>query len=633
MFTDLSKWIWLQEKAEPDTYAEFYDSFIFDGKKTKILISADSNYALYINGKYVYSGQYPDFPHFKVYDEIDITRYSKKGENKVAVVVWYHGTAHMSYYPGKAALRYEVYSDDRLCAYSSARTLSRKSRSFVNGEMKLITMQLGYGFHYDFTKEDDWKKGKLCCFENSIVVPQKLPLIVRPQKRCVIEKCRKATLIKNEDFLLYDIGGEEAGFLSFSISSQTEQTITISYGDHIADGRVRRIIGGRDFSVRMTLKKGENEIMYPLRRLGGRYLEITAEEPIVVNYIGLCPVNYPLKHKKRRFDSPLRQKIYDVSVRTLLLCMHDHYEDTPWREQGLYTMDSRNQILCGYYAFGERDFARACLKLFSVDNRKDTLVSICVPTSLDLVIPSFSLVYFTEIYEYLKYTGDKTLGYEVYPKLLAILNTFISRMENGLVPTFPGKNNWNFYEWSEGLEGTCCVAQKKDVDAALNCMLVLALENMQKISKILGKDVDYKAAINSLRRNIHKTFYDEKSGLYKNSVRDNRKSELVNALCVLCRAAKGDVARKICAVLADDDNDLTRITLSMACFKYDALLLTDKGYKDYILSDIDRKYKIMLDAGATSFWETEKGESDFDGAGSLCHGWSAMPVYYYCKLK
>jgi hypothetical protein len=122
-------------------------------------------------------------------------------------------------------------------------------------------MQLGYGFHYDFTKEDDWKKGKLCCFENSIVVPQKLPLIVRPQKRCVIEKCRKATLIKNEDFLLYDIGGEEAGFLSFSISSQTEQTITISYGDHIADGRVRRIIGGRDFSVRMTLKKGENEIV------------------------------------------------------------------------------------------------------------------------------------------------------------------------------------------------------------------------------------------------------------------------------------------------------------------------------------------------------------------------------------
>ena len=39
-----------------------------------------------------------------------------------------------------------------------------------------------------------------------------------------------------------------------------------------------------------------------------------------------------------------------------------------------------------------------------------------------------------------------------------------------------------------------------------------------------------------------------------------------------------------------------------------------------------------LDAGATSVWETEKGEADFNRAGSLCHGWSAMPVYYYHVL-
>jgi hypothetical protein len=37
----------------------------------------------------------------------------------------------------------------------------------------------------------------------------------------------------------------------------------------------------------------------------------------------------------------------------------------------------------------------------------------------------------------------------------------------------------------------------------------------------------------------------------------------------------------------------------------------------------------MLFAGATSFWETGRGGDDFDRAGSLCHGWSALPVYYY----
>ena len=36
----------------------------------------------------------------------------------------------------------------------------------------------------------------------------------------------------------------------------------------------------------------------------------------------------------------------------------------------------------------------------------------------------------------------------------------------------------------------------------------------------------------------------------------------------------------------------------------------------------------MLDCGATTFWETEKGAADFEGAGSLCHGWSAFPIYF-----
>ena len=44
------------------------------------------------------------------------------------------------------------------------------------------------------------------------------------------------------------------------------------------------------------------------------------------------------------------------------------------------------------------------------------------------------------------------------------------------------------------------------------------------------------------------------------------------------------------------------------------------------------KYKYMLDHDATSFWETIGGEKDFGGAGSLCHGWSAMPIYYFHLL-
>ena len=73
-------------------------------------------------------------------------------------------------------------------------------------------------------------------------------------------------------------------------------------------------------------------------------------------------------------------------------------------------------------------------------------------------------------------------------------------------------------------------------------------------------------------------------------------------------------------------------TLSTNGFIYDALLKTGARYKEYILNDIKNKYEKMLKSGATTFWETEKGDADFNGVGSLCHGWSALPAYYLSRL-
>ena len=70
-----------------------------------------------------------------------------------------------------------------------------------------------------------------------------------------------------------------------------------------------------------------------------------------------------------------------------------------------------------------------------------------------------------------------------------------------------------------------------------------------------------------------------------------------------------------------------RMRMEQIDFYFDTLLALREKYKDYILSDIRKKYKMMLDAGATTFWETEVANKS--PAGSLCHGWSALPVYYY----
>ena len=74
-------------------------------------------------------------------------------------------------------------------------------------------------------------------------------------------------------------------------------------------------------------------------------------------------------------------------------------------------------------------------------------------------------------------------------------------------------------------------------------------------------------------------------------------------------------------------------TLSMKIFKYECMLLTDEPrWKEWVLSEIRREYGKMIENGNT-VWETDKGSVAFDNAGSLCHGWSSVPIYFYIKNK
>ena len=630
-----SNWIWLAQGSKADQYAEFYDCFAFQGFKTVLRISADSGYAVYVNGVLAASGQYPDFPHDKIYDEIDLTETCCVGRNHLAVVVWHYGEGSMTYYPGRAALRYEVLSEGKCIACSGQDTLSRQSRCYANGLCKKITHQLGFSFRYDLTGEDGWMTGELRGFTPSAIVNQQLPLRLRPIPRCVTGQRAPAGIIRQSGkHCLVDLGRETVGYLTVRLISDQEQDVLIAYGEHIADGGVRRLIETRDFSVELHLRSGVNEYVNPFRRLGLRYLELFAQQEVEVEWLSVLPVDYPLKHTNRlpAMDE-LQKKIYDTCVRTLEMCMHDHYEDSPWREQALYAMDSRNQMLCGYYAFEEYDFARASLLLMSKDEREDGLLSICTPSADNLTIPSFSLHYFTAVEEYLKHSGDLTLVEEIWPKLVRLMDAFISRVTDDCIPVFEEKWHWNFYEWSEGMSGHLMKPDGGRWDAALNCLLVLALGCMQRLANALGKPADYEALAHRINRRIVELFYDPARGAFVNSTADDQASVLVNALAILCRAVEGEQASKLAKQLVIHPERFTPATLSMICFLYDALLQTDaESYRAFVLEDIRAKYQKMLDEGATTFWETEKGEADFDLAGSLCHGWSAMPVYYYHKL-
>lgn len=630
-----AKWIWTNTAPSEDEYGEFYTSFDYSEGSLLLNISADSNYAVYLNGKLAAFGQYADFPYDKIYDEIDIADLAVKGKNHLAIIVWYYGIDTTQVYcKGNASLLFEVFRNEESVVSSDNSTLCRKSVTYKNHYCKSITPQLGLSYFYDATKEDNWTCGELLGFSSACEILQNSPLRKRPCKRLVAAPIRIGTEIKRiaENDLLFDLGTNEVGFFSIDVESEEEQTLTIAYGEHIVDGCVRRNIWIRDFSVEIKLKKGRTVYTNPFRRLGAKYLEVFSEKPVRINTIGLVPTMYPLSEGKKPVLTKSEEEIYDICVRTLRLCMHEHYEDCPWREQALYCMDSRNQMLLGYYAFNEFEFPRANLQLISKDNLDHGLLAICFPMNAGLVIPSFSLHYFAQCLDYFKYSGDKTLLEEVYPKLSALIKVFTDKMENEGDIILPFSEHWNFYEWSKGLAGHGGY-NGNIADLPLNALLSLALQDMDEIRRILGKETHYKEISDKLNKAIHKNFFDPENGLYFDQADTKRFSKLSNSLAVLCGAADANLAKDICEKLINDDG-LTEITLSMQTFFFNALIKCDKDkYGEYILNLIEKKYRPMVDMGIGTVWETELGEADFENAGSLCHGWSAVPIYYYHILK
>jgi hypothetical protein len=107
--------------------------------------------------------------------------------------------------------------------------------------------------------------------------------------------------------------------------------------------------------------------------------------------------------------------------------------------------------------------------------------------------------------------------------------------------------------------------------------------------------------------------------------------ELVNALAVKFGVVQGAEAESICKALTN--GELVPCSLSMKCFTYDALLqVNEASYRAWVLEDIRKNYKPMVESGSTATWETADGAAAFENAGSLCHGWTALPIYYFRKL-
>lgn len=697
--------IWLADGGRPDEFAEFcLDTCAPRAAEYTLYVAADSEYNIYLDGALVGFGQYADYPGRIVYDTVVLGM--SRGEHRLRILAWHYGTDSFTHVSRPAYLLFCLKNDlGEVVLRSCADTPSRPAPGYIPYKNHIITSQLGLGCEYSLPSAAQAESGAFAPSRTASVVDphgernvmyERVP---RPVERLIALKETEMTVIrrgyykKNPEaeaqrdaglymdsaildvdaadadgcYLVADAGAEETGFIKFLLTSTKEHTVRIGWGEHLSEARLtpKTAVHSRRFTYICRVGSGRCEHTESMLRVGARYLEIFCEDsdmsPRDILYLGLLPVRYPVRRNEPpRGLSPLRERIYEAAVRTLELCMHVHYEDCPWREQSLYTMDSRTQMLCGYTAFlgGNTRFARANLDLISRSRRRDGLLSICAPAGIDRPIPCYSLAFILQLCEYAEFSSDLAFTEEKLSLADGIARIFVDRgrhRPDGLPTRFPDREGyWNYYEWSKTLEGAAIHEHTPNdelpAEAPLAAFTVMALSalsrlfalcaenNEERRGEYLKKSIDRAADAERISRAITQVFFDPKDRLFRSfSDRpDAPYAVLTQALCLLAGAAKKLDASRVLAAVAENRPDtfadvtLIPATLSSAVFRFDALYAADsEKYLPMILSELDRDGDFMLQRGATTFWETIKGARDFGGAGSLCHGWSALAAIWY----
>lgn len=687
-----AQWIWCPGLSGINLYADFFTPFSVSGAGDPLLlhISAEHQYAAFVNGTFAASGQYTDLPQSKVYQTHDISPAAAPGENQLWVRVYYQGTDSLTWQSGCAGLLFAIEEGGAVVCASGPQTLCAPAPAYDALGVARLTTQLGFSFTYHQQRE--WPAPvphiALCravpAPRTGSLKPRAIPhLILRapaaaavqsqgvffcgPPGRTPGDACQYAALAyrEREDlfrragrpalpdarglsfeaaegdgvYLLLDLGEPLCGLLTLELDLPAGTRVDVAFGEHLEDLRVRSGVGGRSFCALYYAAAGRRSFTHWFKRLGARYLQLYIHARRgAVHYAGLRPVEYPVDPGPQlACGDRLHTAVFNAAKATLHNCMHEHFEDCPWREQALYAMDSRLQMLCAYYAFGEYRLARESIRLLGQSLRPDGLLELCSPGKDRVTIPSFTLAWPCQLADYVLFSGDVAFGEEMLPTALRIAQAALGRVAaSGLVPAYTQPGCWNFYEWSPGLDGgeihrTAPLPAR--FDAPLSAFLILALQSISRLCGWLGKP-DAAAGLDAAADRLGaalEAFWNESAGCYAAYLSPGGSrthyAQLTQAL-ILCSGACPAPRRSGLARRLLQGEGLLPLTLSSCFFRYEALLSED-GLAPAVFDEIARRWGGMLLNGARTFWETERGAEDFHRAGSLCHGWSAIPIYFY----
>ncbi len=378
-----------------------------------------------------------------------------------------------------------------------------------------------------------------------------------------------------------------------------------------------------------------------------RGLQITvrnAPDGLRIHRIGVTATNYPAAFDGAfSCSDSLLTDLWRVGRHTALQCMHDAFEDCPGREKRQWVGDGVVHFDIAAAAFGPSTYplGRQFLRHAAESQRPDGLLQMFAPGDHrgdGVVIPDFSLHWVRGLANYWLTTGDDELAVELFPTAEKVLQWFSRHQdEHSLLTNIPF---WHFIEWAH--------IDRGGESLPINALFASALRSAAQLATAIGYCGGQKRYLNMYEKvaaALNERHWNERRGAYVDSVDPQsarqgvRISQQANALIIAFDIAPRDRWTRIVDTITDENSlkftaappivvnapvfeeahDTVRANTFYCHFLYEALAMA--GRFDLALAHMRDYYRPMLEAGATTLWES------FEPSASLCHVFSATPVY------
>lgn len=636
---EFAQWITASEsQSATNTWLCFRKDFQITNLPTEVItrIAVDSKYWMWINGELVVfeggvkRGPNPSDTYF---DEIDIAKYLKNGQNSVAILLWYFGKDGFSHNSsGKAGLFFDAKGNN---GFSLTSDKSWKARIhpayFTLGQplpnFRLSESSIGFDARADIKKwtdetykgESSWPYAKVCGAEG-----------ISPWN-----KLQHRIIPLWKDFGLMDYTKTElrSGILVDTLVCWLPYNAQITPYLKVESEAGSRIVimtdnykGGGSYNVRAEYiaTKGLQAYESFGWMNGHRVWYIVPKSTKIIE----------VKYRETAYNTEISgtfncndmffNNLWTKACRTLMVTMRDTYMDCPDRERSQWWGDEVNESGEAFYALDPQSallMKKGMYELIGWQKKDGSLYSPIPSSNWDKELPEQMLAAIGQygFWNYYMNTGDKKPIEDLYEGVIRYLSVWNINADGTIKYR---EAAWNWGDWGTNI----------DKHGLYNAWYYLALKGARNMAVLLQKETDVleiERKMQNLKKAFNTNFWNGKA--YRHPDYKENTDDRLQALAVVSGLAESDKFPAIFEVLK------TQEYASPYMEKYVSEALFMMGYGNYGLLRMKKRFSEMVnDTCFTTLYEGWGIGKDGFGGGTTNHAWSGggltILAQYVCGI-